>query len=409
MTAMTICGGQASPDGRRTDSGRTDGGTADCGRSEDGTADCGRGEGSRADGGTAGGGTAGGGQAAHSDNYATSDPQTAQPAGITEAAAHSLPDPRSGLLSRIARIAAAHWTTWTTWTIWTSWFGLPGWIGGVHLAQFFNGPARFPGCPEPGLSFAQPYSGFSGFSDVSHLTDASHPTGAPDPTDVSDFSGFSDDADAPLPEPFIHTGRPDTPAPTSSAPLLTTSSATFLPAASTSTISGAPTASVALLLLPTATSHPSMVGRLITALARVLLTMHAWDKTTKLLAGSAIGLIPWIVILGLTLPSHTVASNWSTVWIGFDVLLAVAFGVTARLYLRNDPRVGIMAAVVATLLVVDGWFDTSTAANGFDVIESWASAIFVEIPIAIFCARLAWRSSLAMVRVPQPDSTEPSE
>lgn len=154
----------------------------------------------------------------------------------------------------------------------------------------------------------------------------------------------------------------------------------------------------------------SPAARLAAAASRLWLVVRAWDKTTKLLAGSAVGLIPWIVVLGLTLPSHTVARNWSTVWIGFDVLLATAFGVTARLYLRNDPRVGIMAAVVATLLIVDCWFDTSTAANGLDAVESWASAIFVEIPIAVFCARLAWRSSLAMVRVsPDRSPTEPSE
>jgi hypothetical protein len=73
--------------------------------------------------------------------------------------------------------------------------------------------------------------------------------------------------------------------------------------------------------------------------------------------------------------------------------MAAAFAFTARLYLRHDPRVGIMAAVVATLLIVDSWFDTSTAALGIDCAESWLSAIFVEIPIAFFCARLAWRSA----------------
>ena len=135
-------------------------------------------------------------------------------------------------------------------------------------------------------------------------------------------------------------------------------------------------------------------------LARTWSTVRAWDWTTKLLAGSAAALVPWIVFLALTLPARTVAHNWSTVWIGFDLLLATAFAVTARLYLRNDPRVGIMAAVVATLLIVDGWFDTSTASKGLASAESWFSAIFVEIPIAAFCARLAWRSSQAMVNGP---------
>jgi hypothetical protein len=136
----------------------------------------------------------------------------------------------------------------------------------------------------------------------------------------------------------------------------------------------------------------SRTGRI----GRIGRTVRGWDKTTQLLAGSAVGLIPWMGVLALTLPSHAEARNWSTVWIGFDMLMAAAFAFTARLYVRHDPRVGIMAAVVATLLIVDSWFDTSTAAIGVDCAESWLSAIFVEIPIAFFCARLAWRSASAL-------------
>ncbi|HEV2639126.1 MAG TPA: hypothetical protein VGX23_28555 [Actinocrinis sp.] len=164
-----------------------------------------------------------------------------------------------------------------------------------------------------------------------------------------------------------------------------------------------PTATIGYTYLPDRAQFvigPSLVDQLSAVLARVWAMVRRWDKTTRLLAGSAVALVPWIIVLGLTLPTHTVARNWSTVWIGFDLLLAAAFGVTARLYLRNDPRVGIMAAVVATLLIVDCWFDTSTASEPRDAIESWAMAVLVEIPIAVFCARLAWRSSLSMVGPP---------
>src|SRR5580692_4197016 len=62
-------------------------------------------------------------------------------------------------------------------------------------------------------------------------------------------------------------------------------------------------------------------------LSRTWTMVRGWDRTTKLLAGSAAALVPWIVFLALTLPTHTVAHNWSTVWIGFDLLLATAFAV----------------------------------------------------------------------------------
>lgn len=148
-------------------------------------------------------------------------------------------------------------------------------------------------------------------------------------------------------------------------------------------------------------ARPGLLADFTAEFSRLCRTVRGWDRTTQLLAGSAAGLIPWIVVLAMTLPSHAVARNWSTVWIGFDMLMAAAFAFTARLYVRHDPRVGIMAAVVATLLIVDSWFDTSTAAIGIDCAESWLSAIFVEIPIAFFCARLAWRSASALTATSQ--------
>jgi len=140
-------------------------------------------------------------------------------------------------------------------------------------------------------------------------------------------------------------------------------------------------------------SRAGLAATLTAEKSRICQMVRGWDRTTRLLAGSAAGLIPWTGFLFVTLPPDDMARNWSTMWIGFDLLMAAAFAATARLYLRHDPRVGIMAAVVATLLIVDAWFDTSTAASGADCVESWLSAIFVEFPIAFFCTRLAWRST----------------
>ena len=276
----------------------------------------------------------------------------------------------AGLLSRIG---------------WTGVFGCIGWAG-MAAEQFVAGPMG------EGRSDLDPASAppapASTPADHFMASTASLAPLATQTSPASDLSAFRPDhADGDLlTEPVGGSGQSHGfrgPASAATAPLL--ASAAVLP-------------------------RPNLVGRLVSEAFLLWPVIRGWDKTTKLLAGSAVGLIPWIVVLGLTLPSHTVARNWSTVWIGFDLLLAVAFGVTARLYLRNDPRVGIMAAVVATLLIVDCWFDTSTAADGLDAAESWASALFVEIPIAVFCAKLAWRSSLAMVRVPADRSpAEPSE
>jgi hypothetical protein len=46
----------------------------------------------------------------------------------------------------------------------------------------------------------------------------------------------------------------------------------------------------------------------------------------------------------------------------------------------------------ATLLLVDAWFDVSTAAAGADQAAAVAMAICLEIPLAIVCALLAVRT-----------------
>lgn len=123
----------------------------------------------------------------------------------------------------------------------------------------------------------------------------------------------------------------------------------------------------------------------------MLIRLLSRQRETQLLAGCAVLLVPWIVVLALTLPAHTVARNWSVAWSGFDVLLAIMLGATAWLRRKGDPRVGALAGASAAMLLVDAWFDTSTSAIGIDAAMAWASAVFVELPLAFVCARIALR------------------
>ena len=116
------------------------------------------------------------------------------------------------------------------------------------------------------------------------------------------------------------------------------------------------------------------------------------QRETRLLGLCAVLLLPWIVVLAATLPAHTVARNWSTAWSGFDVLLAVMLGLTAWLLKRGDARVGAVAGASAAMLIVDAWFDTSTSSLGFDCAMAWFSAVFLELPLAFLCARIALRT-----------------
>jgi hypothetical protein len=113
-----------------------------------------------------------------------------------------------------------------------------------------------------------------------------------------------------------------------------------------------------------------------------------------LLSASSLFLVPWIVVLGLTLPDRYVARNWSATWIGFDAILLASFAVTAVLgFLRRQVLVLAMFAS-GVLLICDAWFDVTTA-DARDVWLSVGSAIFVELPLAV----LLIRSCLRIVRL----------
>ena len=128
-------------------------------------------------------------------------------------------------------------------------------------------------------------------------------------------------------------------------------------------------------------------------LLRAFLSGSERQRETRLLALCAALLLPWIVVLAATLPAHTVARNWSIAWSGFDVLLAAMLAATAYLRRIGDSRVGALAGASAAMLLVDAWFDTSTSALGFDLAMAWFSAVFVELPLALVCARIALRPS----------------
>ena len=112
--------------------------------------------------------------------------------------------------------------------------------------------------------------------------------------------------------------------------------------------------------------------------------------TVELLAVSALGLVPWTVVLGLTLPSDYRVHAWSTAWVGFDVMLLAAMAATAVLGMRRRRTVVIPALVTAVLLVCDAWFDIALDVGTPGMWTSAALAVFVELPMAGFLFRKAY-------------------
>jgi hypothetical protein len=93
-------------------------------------------------------------------------------------------------------------------------------------------------------------------------------------------------------------------------------------------------------------------------------------------------LLPWCVLLGVTLPATTRVQHWALAWVGLDAAEGVAALATAVLLARADVRAALTAVAGGALLLADAWFDVCTSAPGLDHALAAAEAIFVELPLA---------------------------
>ncbi len=111
-----------------------------------------------------------------------------------------------------------------------------------------------------------------------------------------------------------------------------------------------------------------------------------------LLVVCGLALLPWLYLLATGLPATATVAHWPLAWVGLDALEALGLIATGLLAARSDRRHALAAAATATLLVVDAWFDTTTAAPGGDFASAVAMALGAELPLAALCGRLALRA-----------------
>ncbi|MGW1158820.1 hypothetical protein ACWD5Q_04425 [Streptomyces sp. NPDC002513] len=114
-------------------------------------------------------------------------------------------------------------------------------------------------------------------------------------------------------------------------------------------------------------------------------------RLEHLLVVCGLALLPWLVVLAHGLPGTATAANWRTVWIGLDSLEALGLITTGLLVVRGHHIHALTATATATLLVVDAWFDTLTAASGGDQVSAVVTALGAELPLAVVCVALAVR------------------
>ena len=103
----------------------------------------------------------------------------------------------------------------------------------------------------------------------------------------------------------------------------------------------------------------------------------------------AAALIPWTGWLLISLPDRAIADHWALAWAGFDVAMCLMLAGTAWALWRRSLWTASLATAVATMLVIDAWFDALTASTTPDLITALAGAALVELPLAIGCLWIA--------------------
>jgi hypothetical protein len=110
----------------------------------------------------------------------------------------------------------------------------------------------------------------------------------------------------------------------------------------------------------------------------------------------------WTIYLGLRLPRDYVANHWDLTWVGLDIAEIIMMLLTAWTAWHRRAMFIIFASVLATLLLMDAWFDVTTAHRG-DLSTSKLSAGFLEVPFALI---LLWFVGRAIPRVVGPSGRE---
>ena len=114
---------------------------------------------------------------------------------------------------------------------------------------------------------------------------------------------------------------------------------------------------------------------------------YRWIAPLLALAGAV--LVPWALVLAYRLPAQHTSEHWDVAWVGFDIALAVALAATGWGIARRASWAPSVAMVAATLLLCDAWFDNVLANGPGERLEAALEAVFVELPLAVFCVWLA--------------------
>ena len=120
------------------------------------------------------------------------------------------------------------------------------------------------------------------------------------------------------------------------------------------------------------------------------------DRLLTILITGAVLEIVWTVYIGWRLPRHYVAHHWDLAWVGLDVAeISMLIGAAWAAWQRRAVLI-LFSITSATLLLVDAWFDVTTAGRG-SFFESLIFAVVVEVPSAAVLLWIAQRAARALL------------
>jgi len=131
--------------------------------------------------------------------------------------------------------------------------------------------------------------------------------------------------------------------------------------------------------------------------ARRLALRTARDRLLSALVVGVFLEIAWTIYLGWRLPRHYVAHHWDLAWVGLDVAEILLLLGSAWAAWRRRAVLIPFAVASATLLLLDAWFDVTTAGHG-DFLESVLVSIFVELPSALALLWIARRAARRLIK-----------
>jgi len=117
---------------------------------------------------------------------------------------------------------------------------------------------------------------------------------------------------------------------------------------------------------------------------------RAHSRARRPFAGYVFALSALVIAVWTVMVGFYAEPDRRVLWVGFNSLVTVTMLLAARLALRRDSRVGLVAAGLAVFMVTDLWFDVATAPSDY-LPMALLTAATLELPYAVGCVFFALR------------------